>query len=190
MFGILTTNILFFKIIIMMYIRINFKITLMKTLLLKLSLILLLVTSCKNKQESTPVTKEEVVEAVLKQDINIEYTPIYLSPKARPIVVAWKEYIAVQNKIYELKNTDTAKLEKQLNDLDHLMTKLLNSETPAKLQTHLFERKLDLLSEYVTDLRVSLGKETTKLEDIKKGVSKIMQGYGASKNQINAIYGG
>ncbi|WP_298492540.1 hypothetical protein, partial [uncultured Algibacter sp.] len=152
--------------------------------------VLLVATSCKKKQESTPVTKQEVVEAVVKQDINVEYTPVYLSPKARPVVVAWKEYIDVQNKVYELKNTDTAKLEKQLNDLEGLMTKLLNSETPAKLQTHLFERKLDLLSESVTDLRVLLGKETTKLEDIKKGVSKIMQGYGSSKNQINAIYGG
>jgi len=163
----------------------------MKTLLLNLALVVLLVsTSCKDKKETAPLTKQEVVEAVVKQAINIEYTPIYLSPKSRPIVVAWTEYLAVQNKVYELKNTDTIKLEKQLNDLDDLMTKLLNSKTPEKLQTHLFERKLDLLSESVTELRSLLGKETTQLDDIKKGVYKIMQGYGASKNQINAIYGG
>lgn len=163
----------------------------MKTLLLNLAIVVLLVaTSCKKKQESKPVIKQEVVEAVVKQDINVEYTPVYLSPKARPVVVAWKEYINVQNKIYELKKTNTAKLEKQLQDLETLMTKLLNSKFPEKLQTHLFERKLDLLSESVTDLRVLLGKETTKLEYIKKGVSKIMQGYTTSKNQINAIYGG
>ena len=162
----------------------------MKNFLLNLTVLLLLATSCKKKQETAPITQEKVVEAVVKQDINIEYTPVYLSPKARPIVVAWTEYIAVQNKVYELKNTDTVKLEKQLNDLESLMTKLLNSETPEKLQTHLFERKLDLLSESITDLKVLLGKETTKLEDIKRGVNKIMQGYAASKNQINAIYGG
>ncbi|WP_339894644.1 hypothetical protein [uncultured Algibacter sp.] len=163
----------------------------MKTLLLNLALLILLVAvSCKKKQETKPVTHEEITESIVKQDISIEYTPIYLSPKARPIVVAWKEYIDVQNKVYELKNTDTVKLEKQLNDLDDLMMKLLNSETPAKLQSHLFERKLDLLGESVTDLKVLLGKESTQLEDIKKGVYKILQGYGVSKNQINAIYGG
>lgn len=173
-----------------MYLRLNFKITLMKTLLLNLAILLLVVTtSCKDKKETAPVTQKDVIESVVKQDINVEYSPVYLSPKARPVVVAWKEYIDVQNKVYELKNTDTAKLGKQLNDLEGLMTKLLNSDTPAKLQTPVFEIKLDLLSESVTDLRVLLGKETTKLEDIKKGVSKIMQGYGASKNQINAIYG-
>ena len=163
----------------------------MKTLLLHLALLVLLVaTSCKKKQENLPVNQQRIVEKVLKETINIEYTSIYLSPKARPIVIAWTEYIAVQNKVYEHKNTDTVKLEKQLNDLDELMTKLLNSQTPPKLQTHLFERKLDLLSESVTDLRALLGKESTQLEDIKKGVNIIMQRFGASKNQINAIYGG
>jgi hypothetical protein len=163
----------------------------MKTLLLNLTLLaLLLATSCKKKQESAPFTQEQIAVSIIKQDINIDYTPIYLSPKARPIVVAWEEYIAVQNKVYELKNTDTVKLDKQLNDLEDLMLKLINSQTPAKLQTHLFERKLDLLSESVTDLRVVLRKESTSIQDIKKGIYKIMQRYAASKNQINAIYGG
>jgi hypothetical protein len=118
----------------------------MKTLLLNLALLVLTVaTSCKKKQGNLPVNQEKIIEKVLKEAINIEYASIYLSPKARSIVIDWTEYIAVQNKIYELKNTYTVKLKKQLNDLESLMTKLLNSKFPEKLKSNLsFEKILSI----------------------------------------------
>jgi peptidoglycan hydrolase CwlO-like protein len=163
----------------------------MRTLLLNIALLILVTaTSCKKNVETNPLNQDTTTKNIVKADINIEYTTIYLSPKARPIIVNWKEYIDVQNKIYDLKNTDTVKLNKQLDELDELITKLLNSQFPRELQTHLFERKLDLLGEAVTNLRNLLVKENTSFDDVKKGVFNIIQLYGASKNQINAIYGG
>tara|TARA_R110002033_G_scaffold133508_1_gene173548 strand:+ start:8658 stop:9149 length:492 start_codon:yes stop_codon:yes gene_type:complete len=163
----------------------------MRALILNIALLILVtVTSCKKNVGTNPINQDATTKNIVKADINIEYNPIYLSPKARPIIVNWKEYIDVQNKIYELKNTDTVRLNKQLDELDELITKLLNSQFPRELQTHLFERKLDVLGESVTDLRILLGKENTSINYIKKGVLNIMQHYGASKNQINAIYGG
>lgn len=163
----------------------------MKNIYLNIFLITLMtLISCKDKTKTNFINGSTTNEVILKEEINIEYAPIYLSPKAKPIVANWKEYIDVQKKVYDLKNTDTVKLNKQLDDLDDLISKLLNSQFPAELQTHLFERKLFLLDESVTDLRNLLSKENTSIDDIKKRVFRIIQNYSSSKNQINAIYGG
>ena len=163
----------------------------MKTSLLNLVLLALLVTtSCKKKKETNGAAPEEVQKNLVKQDIIVEYTPIYLSPKAKPIIIKWTEYIGVQNKVYELKNTNTVRLKKQLNELEILMVKLIDSEYPKQLETHLFERKLDLLSESVTELKFSLERKPMTIDYIKRGIFKILIDFKASKNQINAIYGG
>ncbi|HLV14590.1 MAG TPA: hypothetical protein VKY41_05370 [Xanthomarina sp.] len=163
----------------------------MKNIFLNIFLItFVLFTSCKDKTKTIPINGSSTSEVILKQEINIDYAPIYLSPKAKPIISNWKEYIDVQKKVYDLKNTDTVKLNEQLDELDDLISKLLNSQFPTKLQTHLFERKLYLLGESVSDLRNLLGKENISIDDIKKRVFKIIEDYSSSKNQINAIYGG
>jgi len=163
----------------------------MKNIFLNIFLItFVLFTSCKDKTKTIPINGSSTSEVILKQEINIDYAPIYLSPKAKPIISNWKEYIDVQRKVYDLKNTDTVKLNEQLDELDDLISKLLNSQFPTKLQTHLFERKLYLLGESVSDLRNLLGKENISIDDIKKRVFKIIEDYSSSKNQINAIYGG
>lgn len=163
----------------------------MRILFLRFALLITVtVISCKDNVKSDPLTQSTTTESVEKRDIIIELNPIYLSPKAKPIIANWKEYIDVQNKVYELKNTNTIKLNKQVDELDKLILKLLNSTFPQKLETHLFERKIYLLDESVTELRSLLNKENISFDDIERLVLKILNNYDASKNQINAIYGG
>ena len=158
----------------------------MRILLLNIVILLLASIGCKSEKES----KLNEIPHTEKVEINIEYSSIYLSPKAKPIIDNWEAYIDLQNKVYELKNTDTLKLKKQLEHLEILIDELLASDIPEKLKTHLFERKIELLKKSVIDLKILLSNEIFFTKDIEKGVHKILRNYAASKNQINAIYGG
>ena len=162
----------------------------MKTSSLFIVLLLLFVyTSCK-KQITSPSNKqiENITKPITKQDINVSYTITYFSPKAKHIGKSWKEYIDLQNKIYELRKTNTIRIIKQLEELNRLFTILIDSEFPEKLKTFKFERKLDAVESSILDLQNFLENDNIPAEDIEKYVYKILQKYEASKNHINSTY--
>lgn len=150
---------------------------------LSFCLVFFVLFSCKETQKKSNATN---IVPVTKTDLLVEYSPVYFSENVKSDIKGWNEFILFQNKIYELKNTNTVRLQSQLNDLDALVSNLYTVSTPKKLQEFSFENKVRLLEIAIIEFNQSI--ENLSVEEKKAGISTIFQVFNSLKNQINALY--